>query len=257
MRQMGGLMKKIPITFSVLACAWVAIAGIPPFSGFFSKDEILLAAHHHHPWMYWVGVVTAGMTAFYVSRAMFMTFFGKYRGHHHPHESPPIMWAPLAVLAALSLAGGWYFKVPHYLENMFPLSQEPHDMTLVAISVGAGALGIGLAYVFYVLSPGIPAAIAGALGPIYKLVYNKYFVDEVYDATIINPMVSGSRTVLWRIVDAGLIDGIVNGTGALARGVGGILRTLQSGQIRSYAAWVTVGSVLVIVALSVLQGGSK
>ncbi len=256
MRQMGGLMKKIPITFAVLSCAWVAIAGIPPFAGYFSKDEILLAAHHHHPWMYWVGVVTAGMTAFYVSRAMFMTFWGKYRGHAHPHESPFVMWGPLAVLALLSLAGGWYFKVPHYLETMFPLSGEAHDMTLVAISVGAGALGIGLAYLFYVLSPGIPDSIAGTLGPIYKLVYNKYFVDEVYDATVINPLVGGSRSVLWRVVDAGVIDGIVNGTATVSRTVGGVLRLLQSGNIRSYAAWVTLGGVAVLVVLGVM-GGAK
>ncbi|MBL8175671.1 MAG: NADH-quinone oxidoreductase subunit L [Bryobacterales bacterium] len=257
MRHMGGLMKKIPITFAVLTCAWVSIAGIPPFAGYFSKDEILLAAHHHHPWMYWVGVVTAGMTAFYVSRAMFMTFFGKYRGHAHPHESPFVMWGPLAVLAVLSLAGGWYFKVPHYLEPLFPLSGEAHDMTLVAISVGAGALGIGLAYVCYVLSPGIPDTVSGALGPIYKLVYNKYFVDEVYDATIVNPMVGGSRSVLWRIVDAGIIDGIVNGTATVSRSVGGALRMLQSGNIRSYAAWVTLGGVAVLVVLGVMAGGAK
>jgi len=257
MRHMGGLRKKIPITFAVLTCAWVAIAGIPPFAGYFSKDEILLAAHHHHPWMYWVGVVTAGMTAFYVSRAMFMTFFGSYRGHAHPHESPFVMWGPLAVLAALSLGGGWYFQVPHYLETMFPLSGEAHDMTLVAISVGAGALGIALAYVFYVLSPGIPDSIAATLGPIYKLVYNKYFVDEVYDATIVNPMVGGSRSVLWRIVDAGIIDGIVNGTATVSRSVGGVLRMLQSGNIRTYAAWVTLGGVAVLVVLGVMAGGAK
>jgi NADH-quinone oxidoreductase subunit L len=257
MRHMGGLMKKIPITFAVLTCAWVAIAGIPPFAGFYSKDEILLAAHHHHPWMYWVGVVTAGITSFYVSRAMFMTFFGKYRGHAHPHESPFVMWGPLAVLAVLSLAGGWYFKVPHYLEPLFPLAAEAHDSTLVMISVAAGGLGIIIAYVCYVASPGIPDSIAAALGPIYKLVYNKYFVDEVYGATIVNPMVSGSRSVLWRIVDAGIIDGIVNGTATVSRSVGGVLRMLQSGNIRSYAAWVTLGGVAVLVVLGVMAGGAK
>jgi NADH-quinone oxidoreductase subunit L len=257
LRQMGGLWKKIPITFAVLACAWVAIAGVPPFSGFQSKDAILLAAHHHHPWMYWVGVVTAGMTAFYVSRAMFLCFFGSYRGHHHhPHESPFVMWGPLAVLAALSLGGGLYFNVPKYLEQVIPLAEEGHDFTLVAISVGAGLLGIALAALFYLISPGLPQAIAGALGPIYKLVYNKYFVDEIYDATIINPLVAGSRGFLWRVVDVGIIDGVVNGTGTLARTIGGVLRLFQSGNIRSYAAWVTVGGVAVLVVLGVM-GGSR
>src|SRR5436853_5558479 len=107
MRQMGGLRKKIPRTFATIFCAAVAIAGVPPFSGFFSKDAILLAAHQHAPWMYWVGVVTAGMTAFYVFRAVFMTFFGTYRGHHHPHESPAVMTIPLMALALLSLGGGF------------------------------------------------------------------------------------------------------------------------------------------------------
>src|ERR1022692_1574915 len=108
-RNMGGLRKKIRWTFLTMMCAAVAIAGVPPFSGFYSKDAILLAAHEHAPWMYWVGVVTAGMEAFYVFRAMFLAFFGEYRGKEHPHESPPVMLAPLAVLAALSLVGGFSF----------------------------------------------------------------------------------------------------------------------------------------------------
>jgi NADH-quinone oxidoreductase subunit L len=258
LRNMGGLRTKIPITFAVLCCAWVAIAGIPPFSGYFSKDEILLAAYHHHPWMYWVGVVTAAMTAFYVSRAMFLCFFGKYRGHaHHPHESPFVMWGPLAVLAVLSLAGGWYFQVPHYLEPLFPLAEGGHDMTLVAISVAAGALGIGLAYFLYIVSPGLPDTIANSLGVLYRLVYNKYFVDELYDAAVVKPTVSISRSLLWRVFDAGLIDGTVNGTATLARTIGGVLRTFQSGNIRSYAAWVTLGSVAVLVVLGVMAGGIR
>src|ERR1700677_5028359 len=100
LRNMGGLRKKIPWTFWTMICAAIAISGVPPFSGYFSKDAILVAANHHAPWMYWVGVVTAGMTAFYVFRAMFMPFFGEYRGHvHHPHESPPVMMIPLVILA--------------------------------------------------------------------------------------------------------------------------------------------------------------
>ncbi len=254
MRHMGGLMSKIPITFAVLACAWVAIAGVPPFAGFYSKDEILLAAHHHHPWMYWVGVATAAMTAFYVSRAMFMTFFGKYRGHHHPHESPFVMWGPLAVLAVLSLAGGWYFKIPHFLEPLFPLAEGAHDETLVYISVAAGAAGIGLAWLFYVASPALPDSIANSLGGLYKLVYNKYFVDEAYNAAIVNPLVNGSRSLLWRVMDAGVIDGAVNGVGSLSRSIGGFVRLFQSGNIRSYAAWVTLGCVAVLVALGMAGG---
>src|SRR5690348_13754852 len=114
MRNMGGLRKKIPVTFWTLMCAALAISGVPPLAGFFSKDAILVAAYHHAPWMYWVGTITAGMTAFYVFRAMFMTFFGEYRGHEHPHESPAVITIPLAVLAVLSVIGG-FIRIPAWL----------------------------------------------------------------------------------------------------------------------------------------------
>jgi NADH-quinone oxidoreductase subunit L len=254
MRHMGGMRKHIKWTFLTMMCAAVAIAGVPPFSGFFSKDEILLAAHAHAPWMFWVGVVTAGMTAFYVFRAMFLTFFGEYRGHHHPHESPPVMLIPLGILAALSLAGGLLFPVPKFLETVFPPVHEGEDMTLMAISVAAGVAGIALAWVMYVAKPGMADSFAGSIKGLYQLVYNKYFVDEIYDAAIVHPVEAGSRVVLWRGVDSGLIDGLVNGVGAWARGVGGILRLMQSGNIRSYAAWVLFGSVMVIVALGIVGG---
>jgi NADH-quinone oxidoreductase subunit L len=253
LRQMGGLRKKIPITFITLACAWVAISGVPPFSGFHSKDEILLAAHHHAPWMFWVGVVTAGMTAFYVSRAMFLCFFGSYRGPHHPHESPISMWGPLAVLALLSLGGG-YFQVPHFLEPMFPPAGGAHDQALVAISVGAGLMGIALAWFLYLAKPGLADSMASSLGGLYKLVYHKYYVDEIYAAVIVNPLVAGSRAVLWKGLDAGLIDGIVNGAGTLSQWVGAKCRRLQTGNIRTYAAWVVVGAVILIFTMG-LSGG--
>ncbi len=254
LRQMGGLRKPIKWTFLTMMCAALAISGVPPFSGFFSKDAILLAAYAHAPWMYWVGVITAGMTAFYVFRAMFMTFFGEYRGHHHPHESSPVMLIPLAILAVLSLAGGLLFPVPRFLEPVFPAMHEAEDPTLMAISVAAGLIGIGLAWLMYVARPAMAGALAGSLGGLYKLVYNKYFVDEIYDAAVVNPVVGGSRAVLWRGIDAGLIDGMVNGVGTWARGVGGVLRLMQSGNIRSYAAWVLFGSVMVIVALGIAGG---
>ena len=255
MRHMGGLRKKIPWTFWTMMCAGVAIAGIPPFSGFFSKDAILLAAYQHAHWMYWLGTLTAGITAFYVFRAMFMTFFGNYRGHeHHPHESPPVMMVPLVILALLSLGGGLLFKVPQYLSMVFPAAEEAEDMTLMAFSVAAGLIGILIAYVMYVAKPGMADALAGGMKGLYTLVYNKYFVDEVYDATVVNPMVGGSRVLLWRFADAGVIDGIVNGIGSRARDIGGVLKLLQSGNIRSYAAWVVFGSVLLIVAMGMAGG---
>ena len=254
MRNMGGLRKKIPITFWTMVCAWVAISGIPPFSGFFSKDAILLAAYQHSPAIYWIGVVTAAMTAFYVSRAMFMTFFGSYRGKAHAHESPAVMWVPLAVLAVLSLAGGWLFPIPAFLKAMFPAFEEAENPMLMYISVFAGFAGIGLAYLMYIVKPGMADSLARTFKAPYQLIYNKYFVDEIYDATVVGPLVGGSRLVLWKGVDAGLIDGIVNGVGARCRDVGSLLRLLQSGNIRSYATWVLFGSVALLVAMGLLGG---
>jgi NADH-quinone oxidoreductase subunit L len=253
MRHMGGLRKKIPWTFATMMCAAVAISGVPPFSGFFSKDAILVAANHHAPWMFWVGVVTAGMTAFYVFRAMFMTFFGAYRGHEHPHESPPVMLVPLVVLALLSLFGG-FIAVPTFLGKFFPTVEAPEDFTLVAISVAFGLIGIGVAYVMYVAKPGMADSFANSLGGLYTAVYNKWYVDDIYDATVVNPTVELSRTVLWQGADAGLIDGTVNGAGAAARRVGSVLRLMQSGNIRSYATWVLFGGVLAVVAMMVAGG---
>jgi NADH-quinone oxidoreductase subunit L len=255
LRNMGGLWKKIPITFWTMLAAGVAIAGVPPFSGFHSKDEILLAAHHHAPWMYWVGVVTAGITAFYVFRAIFLAFFGEPKGHHHPHESPFIMTGPLIVLALLSLFGG-YIHVPEILEPIFGSTEGEHDQVLVMISVLAGVIGIGLAWVMYVAKPALADTLADRMGGLYRLVYNKYFLDEVYDATVVHPIENGSRVVLWRGMDVGLIDGMVNGIGSGSRGVGEVFRRLQSGNIRTYAAWVVLGSVIVIIAIGLSGTGT-
>jgi|ERR1022692_2466882 NADH-quinone oxidoreductase subunit L len=250
MRNMGGLRKKIKWTYFTMMCAAVAIAGIPPFSGFFSKDAILLAAHAHAPWMYWLGTLTAGMTAFYVFRAMFMTFFGDYRGHHHPHESPPVMLIPLVILALLSLGGGFFFKVPEFLGTFFVGAEEaPENINLMIFSTAAGVAGIALAWWMYVAKPGMADSFAGSVKGLYTLVYNKYFVDEIYDAAVVKPLVSGSRVVLWKGMDAGFIDGMVNGVGARARNVGSVLRLMQSGNIRSYATWVLLGSLGVIAVI--------
>ncbi len=263
MRHMGGLRKYIPITMVTLLCGSLAIAGFPFLSGAASKDLILEAAYEHAPWMYWVGVFTAGMTAFYVFRAFFLTFFGEYKGkpaaghghghddHGHgsheavPHESPAVMWIPLAILAVLSLGGG-YINIPHFLEPIFPLQEGEPASWLEYVATAAGLGGIALAYLFYVVSPGLPESLANTFKGIHTLIYNKYFVDEFYDATVVEPMVEGSRQLLWRVADVQVIDGLANGIGTTARGIGGILRRAQSGYIRSYAAWVLAGAVLAI-----------
>jgi NADH-quinone oxidoreductase subunit L len=274
LRKMGGLAKKIPITCITLFCGGVAIAGVPFTSGHYSKDAILTAAYMHAPWMYWLGTFTAFMTAFYVFRALFLAFFGEYRGtvgdsHDHNahghgdahghggiHESPPVMWIPLAILALLSLVGGLgFFNIPKFLEPMFPLV-EGNEPAWVGLVITIAALsGIALAFLFYVVAPSLPDAIANAFRPVYTLIYNKYFVDELYDSTIVHPIVDGSRTLLWRGADATVIDGTVNGIGRTARAVGGVLKLAQSGFIRSYAAWVLAGSIAVIIAMALMGTG--
>ncbi|HEY6342103.1 MAG TPA: NADH-quinone oxidoreductase subunit L [Bryobacteraceae bacterium] len=273
LRKMGGLWKKVPITCVTLFCAGVAIAGIPPFSGYWSKDAILAAAYERAPWIYWVGVFTAGLTAFYVFRALFLCFLGEYRGQpaepeqshsvpasphasgghatgaqlaheHHIHESPAVMWIPLAILAVLSLVGG-YINVPKFLA---PIFGELHEggAWLMYVSVAAGLAGVGIAALFYLVSPRLPDMIAQTFHGPYRWIYNKYFVDELYDSMIVSPVVDGSREVLWRVGDVKIVDGAVNGVGTVARATGRLLRLAQSGYIRNYAAWVVAGSILVI-----------
>ena len=164
------------------------------------------------------------------------------------------MWLPLAILAVLSLAGGYCINIPKFLEPMFPVAEGEAQAWLTYVSVAFGLGGIALAYVFYVLSPGLADSIANTFSLPYRWIYNKYFVDEFYDSLVVNPMIDGSRSLLWRIMDAAGIDGIVNGVGKTARAVGSILRRAQSGSIRSYAAWVVLGSIIVIVAVSWVGG---
>ena len=299
MRHMGGLKKYIPVTFWTLFCAWIAIAGFPLTSGWYSKEAILGAVYHHSPMMYWVAVITAGVTAFYVSRSMFLTFFGEFRGaavlaagHHgghddhagdghdahghdhahshdhshdhghahpaEPHEAPMSMLMPLAVLALLSLGGGYFFNIPHFLEPALPhVEHVEHEAWLEIVGSGVGILGILIGYLMYIVSPGMPDSITTKLGGLYRLVYDKYRVDEFYDMVLTQPLIGGSRAFLWKGLDAGLIDGIVNGTGSLARMVGGLARWIQTGNIRSYGTWVLLGSVVAIAILSISGGFAK
>ncbi len=251
LRNMGGLRKYMPITFATLLVASLAISGIWPFAGFYSKDAILLAAYQYAPWMYWVGVVTAGMTAFYVFRAFFLAFFGTYRGHHHPHESPAVMTLPLIALALLSIIGG-FLSVPNWLAPMYQ-HPEIEKTSLAMISMLAGIIGIAIAAYMYLLKPAASAAMTE--GPLYRLIYHKFYVDEIYNALIVKPIEFTSRFVLWKGVDDGFIDGAVNGGGRRVRGVGSIFQLMQSGTIRNYAAWVTAGSLILIIILSLTGGG--
>ena len=256
LRHMGGLRKAMPVTFITLGIASLAISGVPGFSGFFSKDAILAAAYESTPWMFWTAAATAGLTAFYVFRAYFLTFFGKYRGHHHPHESPFVMTFPLMVLALLSLGGG-FLSVPNWLAPMFPIADHESLQPMI-ISAAFGIGGILLATLMYVASPSLSDSVKSAAGPIYTLLLNKYYVDELYSATIVKPLNALSRTVLWRGVDEAFIDsGLVNGLGKGLQAIGSVLRRWQSGSTRNYATWILAGSLLLIFVLGLATGGAR
>jgi len=275
MTKMGGLRKKIPITYWTMMIATLAIAGIPGFAGFFSKDEILEAAksgQHAILWLWVLGTLAAGLTSFYMFRLMFLTFFGKPRFDEHKvhvHESPLNMTIPLMILAFLSTFGGWlaapklagginYFA--QFLNPVFTkyaVSPAPVEaaaapgtspvvqvlLSLVGIPVILGLIGLLVAWWFYIKNPNAPKQLAQKLHGAYVLILNKYYVDEIYIAVIVRPLLWLSRRVLWEFFDATVIDGVVNGTATVARESGGTVRELQSGNTRSYASWVVIGAV--------------
>ena len=264
MRKMGGLRTKIPITFWTMLMGTFAIAGIPGFSGFFSKDEILDQALHVSPVLGWIGVFAAGLTSFYMFRLIFLTFFGaqRYDEHHvHVHESPGSMTIPLIVLAILSVAGGWmaapqfaggvnHFE--HFLAPVLSAGAETSSpeagptilQALMGAPVIAGLLGLLLAWWMYIQSPETPAKLSSSLSGPYKLLYGKYFIDEIYQALIVGPLVWISRNILWHAVDEGVIDGTVNGVATVSRESGDRLRHANTGNIRSYATWIALGVVV-------------
>ncbi len=255
LRHMGGLRKAMPITFITLGVASLAISGFPGFSGFFSKDAILSAAYERAPWMFWVGAITAGVTAFYVFRAFFLAFFGSYRGGKHAHESPLSMTGPLMILAVLAFGGG-FINIPRWLSPIFGMPEQ-ENTTAMFISASLGIIGILLAFFLYVMRPALAESLRVGAGPVYGLISNKYYVDEIYAAVIVNPLKAISRVFLWHGVDESLIDNsLVNGLSRIVRGWGSLFRQLQSGSIRNYGTWILAGSLLVILVIG-LAGGNR
>jgi NADH-quinone oxidoreductase subunit L len=251
MRKMGGLAKVMPWTFGVMTVAWLAISGIPPLAGFWSKDEILASVFGKGGlWIVlWViGLVTALLTAFYMTRMMWMTFGGKQRWDEgvHPHESPWTMVGPLVVLAGLSAVGGlintpFKLTLEHFLEPAFEavkLTHPPDDLLLVLAlaSVAAGIVGIGLATMRY--RSRVPAEDAGA----WKLLNRGYYVDDAYATAFVRGGGAAARWTADRVDQRG-IDGAVNGMAWLTGRLAVLLRPLQTGLVRSYAVAVLVGTV--------------
>ncbi len=289
MRLMGGLRKKTPITFITMFIATLAIAGIPGLSGFFSKDEILWQAYsspHGHFLLWLTGAVAAGMTAFYMFRLIFMTFYNENRApedvQHHIHESPKAMTVPLMVLAVLSVIGG-YLGVPHALggSNRFHKFLDPvmgmgpdkifqkaaggslhhvaegshvaahhpslfMEYLLMAVSVAIALIGIYIAYVMYVKKRDLPEKLAEKFRLLHRMLFNKWYVDELYTLVIIRPF-HGISNFFWKIIDVIMIDGMVNGVARVVGWGSSVLRLIQSGYVQCYAVSIIFGTVALLV----------
>ena len=263
MRMMGGLRKKIPWTFWTFLVGTLAIAGIPYFAGFFSKDEILAAALGH-PVLFGMGLFTALLTSFYMFRLLFLTFFGTFRGgdevEHHVHESPPSMVAPLVLLAIGSAVGGlgaatWHWAeklhfldVPHVVEPVFrgAAAHLEHPAWLPVVATLTAVAGIVLAWYLYLSMPDLRAGIASTLRPALDVFKAKYYWDEVYNGFVRRVVVDGSRALLWEKVDAGVIDGAVNRAGTITGALAQMLRPLQTGLVRHYALLILAGAVALL-----------
>jgi NADH-quinone oxidoreductase subunit L len=273
-RRMGGLRRSLPITSYTFLAGTLAISGVPFFSGFFSKDEILGALYERGYTIQWfIGLITAVLTALYMLRLYILTFEGEPRmgeeTKHHIHESPVSMTAPLLILAVLSVIGG-YMGIPefmgrivgiqpdvfqHFLSSSIlvkEISQMAHpligDWTLVGLSTAAAFTGIGIAIYMYVVKPSLPEAIVRSpvVYPLYRFSYGKWFVDEIYDAVFVRTFVGLSK-VLWAVFDVMIIDGVVNEIADIAKGAAGIVRTAQAGILRFYAAIMAIGALAILI----------
>lgn len=268
LRNMGGLRKKLPITFLTMMIGTIAISGLPPFAGFFSKDEILAHVYQHNPVLWGIGVIGAMFTAFYMFRMLFLTFYGNFRGthdqEHHLHESPKSMTIPLIILAILSVIGG-FIGVPevlggshwlaHFLAPVFEASNakmgelslnHATEYMLMAISVGGVLFALFVAYTKYIRNAHIPVADAHKRSLLAKISYNKYYVDEIYDALITRPL-DALSSFFYHMVDKLGIDGLVNNVGKTATEASKGFRLLQTGNIGFYIFMMVLGTMALLI----------
>lgn len=270
-RHYGGLKKYMPVTYGTFLVAATAISGIPPLSGFFSKDEILWYSYTNLGIVFWlIGVITALLTAFYMFRLHFLTFEGKEKFDHHkqhPHESPKLMTVPLIVLGVLSAIGG-FIGIPEIFSgehgNLFHTWLAPvfktaeiklmnigshshfEEILFMLISIVAAVSGILYARYAYLKKPGVADKTANRFKGAYNILLNKYFVDEAYEASVVNPIVKGSENILWKIADIRIIDGTINYLAKLIDNISGTIKKIQTGIAQSYALIMVLG---VLVAL--------
>jgi NADH-quinone oxidoreductase subunit L len=262
---MGGLRKHLPLTYPTFLVGAIAIAGIPFFSGFFSKDAILTQAFAQGQHFVWaLGMMGAVLTAFYMFRLIFLTFHGEERiepeVRKHLHESPPMMTVPLVILAFFSAVAG-YVGLPlvfgekanlfnRFLEPVIEPGHEAHlslgtEWTLILITAAVALCGIYIAYVFYLKSPQTPHHLVRRFPGVYKLLYNKYYVDEIYNAAFVNPTIKGSEAVYTQF-DLKVIDGTINGTAQATGLAGRVLSLFQSGLVKDYALALLLGVVIFV-----------
>jgi NADH-quinone oxidoreductase subunit L len=268
MRKMGGLKGKIKITFITMLVGTIAIAGIPPFSGFFSKDEILAAAFAHSTTFYVVGVITAMLTSFYMFRMMYLTFWGKFRGtheqEHHVHESPASMTVPLIVLAILSaIAGmigvpavmGGHHELGAYLAPVFEASHKilgEHELShstewlLMGISVFVALAAMLYAYITYAKNGSVPVSDEEERPALSNLSYHKFYIDELYDMIIRKPL-DAISVFFYKVVELSGIDGFVNGLGKGSLEASKGLRLLQTGNVGFYIFMMVIGIIAILV----------
>ena len=245
--KMGGLFNKIPLTFATFAIGMLALSGVPPFAGFFSKDYLLTAAYAYGPGFYWVGVITAFLTAFYMTRLVVVAFFGPPRTHaaEHPHESPRVMTIPLVILAVLSLVGGWSFG-DFGIKNFFhdwaagvAVVPPAEPNAFLEMIVPGGVVLLGLVSAFYLYW-------GAATDPLdLKILANKFYFDEIYDQSLVGGQQLAARFLNW--IDSWILDGlIIRGSAYISVGVGEILRLFQTGSLQGYAFLFSLGGLLLI-----------
>ena len=258
MRKMGGLRKHLPVTFWTMTAAVFTIAGFPPLAAFFSKDAILYEAFLHGNLgiaIWFVGLVTALLTSFYMFRLWYMTFMGESRSPEtHPHESPWSMLGPLVILALLSIGGGWV-GIERFAAFLSPVtgprtaeSTIPNlELLLSLAAVAVALIGWYIADLFYRQKPAQPAELAEALPTGYNTLVHKYYVDEIYGATVVKPLLAFSKYVLGWGVDVVLLGGLAWLLGGIAMFSGALLQRWQSGNLRSYAAWLAAGAAALLL----------
>jgi len=267
-QKMGGLKKYLPTTYWTFLVAALAISGIPPLSGFFSKDEILTKALFNGSTLLWlVGFLTAGLTAFYIFRLFCLIFEGKprYSAEIHPHEAPPAMRIPLIILAFLSIGGGWV-GIPaalgggnwfgRWLEPVFqpaasvsllvPDESRVIEHLLMGLTFLLAVGAIFGAYVLYIKREELVKSLRHRFAGPYKVLLNKYYVDEAYDAAVVTPIVKGSQKLLWKWFDVGIVDGAVNGVARLFWLFSNVARRVQTGVAQSYAVVFMLGILFAI-----------